>query len=318
MESSAGRLLTLLSLLQTRPHWNAVELAQRLAVTTRTVRRDVTRLRDLGYPVLADPGPTGGYQLGAGGALPPLLLSDDEAVVVVLGLRAAATGGVAGFEDSAIAALAKLEQVLPAHLRERVSALTATTVLLRTRTDYGPAVDPDRLLTLAQGCRALERLRFTYTARDGSSTERRVEPYRLVNVSRRWYLVAHDLDRHDWRTFRVDRIEEPKLTGHRFTRSSEPDAAKMVADGLAVVAYQLQAEVVLHVDIDEARYAISPTVGVLEAVDGGTLLRIGAQEIDWVARYLAGLPYEFEVRDPPELRTALRDQGRRLQRAARP
>src|ERR1700687_3064254 len=160
MESSAGRLLALLSLLQMRPHWSAGELADRLNVTPRTVRRDVTRLRDLGYPVVAEPGPLGGYQLGAGCVLPPLLLSDDEAVAVAVGLRLAASGGVIGSEDAAIAGLAKLEQVLPARLRERVGALNAATVLLRSPGD--PLVHPDLLLTLAQGCRHLERLRFNY------------------------------------------------------------------------------------------------------------------------------------------------------------
>src|SRR5262245_2661164 len=172
--SASGRLLELLSLLQARPRWTAEELAERMEVTTRTVRRDVARLRDLGYPVEADPGPQGGYELGSGGALPPLLLSDDEAVAVATGLRAAATSGLGGgSEDAAVAALAKLEQVLPARLREQVRSLTRSTVLLGTP-GRGPAVDPDLLLTLAQGCRNAERLRFGYTNHSGDVSDRRV------------------------------------------------------------------------------------------------------------------------------------------------
>ena len=310
MESSAGRLLALLSLLQMRPHWSAGELSDRLNVTPRTVRRDVTRLRDLGYPVEAEPGPLGGYQLGAGGVLPPLLLSDDEAVAVAVGLRLAAAGGVVGSEDAAIAGLAKLEQVLPARLRERVGALNAATVLLRSHGE--PLIHPDLLLTLAQGCRYLERLRFRYSDANGRVTDRRVEPYRLVNTDRRWYLVARDIDRDDWRTFRVDRLSEPSLTGHRFTRTTEPDAAAMVAGGLAVVSYEWQADVLLHVDVSTAADAIPRTVGSLEAVDDATMLRIGANELDWIARYLAGLPFDFEVISPPELRKAVRALARRL------
>jgi predicted DNA-binding transcriptional regulator YafY len=311
MESPAGRLLAFLTLLQSRPHWNATELAERLDVTPRTVRRDVTRLRDLGYPVLAAPGPHGGYMLGAGGALPPLLLGDDEVVAVAMGLRAATGGGVAGFEDAAIAALAKIEQVLPARLRQRIGALHATTVLLGREGDS--LVEPDMLLTLAQGCRGLERLRFRYHAADGQVTDRRVEPFRLVNASRRWYLVARDVDRDAWRTFRADRINEPVLTGHRFVRSEEPDAAAMVADGIARAPYKWQAEVVLHAGLREAAEVIPRTMGNLEAVEGETVLRIGASDLDWIARYLAGLPFDVEIRNPPELRAEMRALGRRLQ-----
>ena len=311
MGSSAERLLALLSLLQSRPRWNATELAERLGVDRRTVRRDVTRLRDLGYPVFAEPGPHGGYQLGAGGALPPLLLDDDEAVAVAVGLRVAAGGGVAGLDDAAVAALAKLEQVLPARLRERVRSLHQATDVL------GPvgreSVDADLLLMLAQGCRRLERVHFCYRDREGNETERRVEPYRLVHTGQRWYLVARDLDRDAWRTFRVDRVSEAVPTGHRFVRTSEPDAAAMVADGLAVAGHPWQAEVVLHIDAVEAADAIPRTVGTVEPLGDDALLRIGADDLDWIARFLAGSPFEFEVRHPPELRAELRALGRRLQ-----
>ncbi|MGH9119203.1 MAG: helix-turn-helix transcriptional regulator [Acidimicrobiales bacterium] len=317
MESPAQRLLALLSLLQTRPHWNAFELGERLDVTQRTVRRDVARLRDLGYPVLAEPGPNGGYELGAGGSLPPLLLTDDEAVAVALGLRAAASGGVAGFEDVAIAALAKLEQVLPVRLREEVMAITTATVLARPY--GGPLVNPEALLLLAQACRSLERVSFRYRDGEGIESDRRVEPYRLVTVSRRWYLVGRDLDRDDWRTFRVDRMSRSSRTGHRFVRTSEPDAAQMVADGIAVHAHPVKAEVDLKVGLDRAAEVIPSTVGRLDAIDDTTTrVQVGANDVEWIARYLAALPFDFEVRSPPELTTALRALGRRLSRQAAP
>ena len=262
--------------------------------------------------MLAAPGRFGGYQLGPGGALPPLLLSDDEAVAVAIGLRAAANGGVSGIEDAALAALAKLEQVLPVPLRERLQALHAATVPLVGGS--GPSVDPDALVLVAQGCRRLERLRFQYLDGSGQRSERSVEPFRLVPVRRRWYLVARDRDRDDWRTFRVDRIQEPVLTGHRFVRTEEPDAAAMVAEGLAVGAYSLQAAVVLLVPHHEAAAEIPRTVGSLEPHDDGTLLRIGGSDLRWLATYLAALPFGFRVLDPPELRDELRALGRRLVR----
>ena len=315
MESPAARLLELLSLLQSRPHWSGIELADHLGVTERTVRRDITRLRDLGYPVAGATGVAGGYQLGPGAALPPLLLTDDEAVAVAVGLRAAATGGLAGYEQAAVAALAKLEQVLPARLRDQVLALHAVTVLVPPGPE--PATDPELLLTLAQGCRRPERVRFSYRDGAGAVTERRVEPYGLVNVNRLWYLVADDLDRGDWRTFRVDRMSEATLTGHRFARTSEPDTAAMVLDGIAHAPYAWQAEVRLDAPIDEARLVIPPVIGNLEAAEGGTVLRLGASDLEWMARYIAGLPFAATVIEPAELRAALRSLGRHLQRVHR-
>lgn len=313
-ESSAARLLALLSLLQSRPRWTATELADRLTITTRTVRRDITRLRELGYPVDAEAGSAGGYQLGSGGSLPPLLLTDDEAVAVAIGLRAAASGGVAGYDEAAVAALTKLEQVLPARLRESVLALTAAAVI---GSPAGPAVDSEILLAVAQACKWQERLRFAYVDGNGNQTDRRVEPYGLVSTNGRWYLVADDLDRRDWRTFRLDRMTAPELTGHRFVRTKEPDTAAMVAAGLAVLAHDWQAEVMLFTSLEEATKTISATVGTLEPVTAGTLLRIGADDLDWIARYLAGLPFEYDVRHPDELRAELRTLGRRLQQANR-
>src|SRR3954447_15172156 len=315
MESPAARLLGLLSLLQSRPHWNATELSYRLGVTARTVRRDVTRLRELGYPVVADAGALGGYQLGSGAALPPLLLTDDEAVAVAVGLRTAAAAGPAGYEQAAVAAMAKLEQVLPARLRDRVLALNAVSVLVSQGPE--PATDPDLLLTLAQGCRRPERMRLEYRDGAGNVTERRIEPYGLVHATRHWYLVAFDLDRDDWRTFRVDRIGTATLTGHRFARTAEPDTAAMVLDGIVNAPSTWQAAVLVHAPLASVRQEVASVVGTLEATADGTVLRLGANDLGWMARYLAGLPFATTVLDPPELRAALRALGRRLQHAHR-
>lgn len=315
MQSPAGRLLALLSLLQARPTWTAPELAERLRVTTRTVRRDITRLRDLGYPVTGDPGPFGGYQLGGGtGALPPLLLTDDEAVAVTVGMRVATGHGLTGFEEVALGALAKLEQVMPPRLRERVSSLHAATTPAATRA--GPVVAAETLMTVAQGCRRLERLRFAYVDREGNASDRQVEPFQVVYTDQRWYLVARDPSRDAWRTFRVDRMRDAGLTGGRFVRTDPPDAAALVAQGLAVDAHPWKAVVMLHAELSWAADEIGPTVGLLEAAGEQTRLRIGAASLDWIAHYLAGLPFDFHVVEPPELRTEVRALGKRLQRLA--
>jgi len=311
VESPAARLLTLLSLLQTRPSWTAPELSDRMGVTARTVRRDIAQLRELGYPVDAEPGPHGGYRLGSGAALPPLLLTDDEAVAVVVGLRVATGHNVAGFEEAAVAALAKLEQVMPSHLRHRIDAVHTSTVPISGRA--GPPVDATTIVLVAQACRGLERLRFDYVDSGGDPTDRLVEPYRLVHVDRRWYLVAHDHGRAAWRTFRLDRMSSPRLTGARFVRRDEPDAAAMVTEGLALHAHEEQAVVDLDVPIEVALEEIPVSIGVLEPARRGCRLRIGG-DIDWMARFLVNLPFGFRVVEPPELRAELRSLGERLQR----
>ena len=308
----SGRMLKLLSLLQSRPNWTGPELSNRLAVTDRTLRRDVTRLRDLGYPVEALSGPAGGYQLTPGGALPPLLFDDGEAVTVALSLRSAAAGGLPGFEDAAVGALAKIEQVLPKRLAERLGSLQSSIVGLGSRGDPGVAIEPESLVNLAQACRRQERLRFRYVDSEGRATERHVEPFQLVHTSRRWYLVARDRDRQAWRTFRVDRIDQPQSTGLRFVLENPPDARALVAEGVAVSAYKIRAEVLLKTSLDQARRVVSPTIGVLERRRGGTLLRMGADDIRWIAGYLAGLECEFRILDPPELKEAVAALGARL------
>lgn len=305
-------MLRLLSLLQARPNWTGPELASRLGVTSRTLRRDVSRLRALGYPVEALSGPAGGYQLAPGGALPPLLLDDDEAIAVALGLRVAAGGGLAGFEDAAIAALAKIEQVLPARLRDRLSAIDAATVRLRPSESPGAPLDTDLLVIAAQACRRTERLRFDYVDSAGRGSERHVEPLQLVFASRRWYLVARDRDRDAWRTFRVDRIRRPVLTGLRFEHVDPPNAASLVSEGLAVSSYRWQAKVFLKIKLADAVRVVSPTVGVVSSSGRGTLLRIGADDLPWIARYLSGLPCRFTILDPPELQETLQAHLRNL------
>src|SRR2546423_2541883 len=213
MSQTSSRLLELLSLLQGRRDWPGNELAGRLEVSGRTIRRDVERLRRLGYPVESLSGPAGGYRLRAGSAMPPLLLDDDEAIAIAVGLRTAARASVTGIEETAVRALVKLEQILPAHLRRRVAALSSATFTLPVA---GPTVDPQHLTVIAAVCRDSECLRFGYRSRDGTESRREVEPHSLVNHGLRWYLVAWDRHREDWRTFRVDRLRRPAATGVRF------------------------------------------------------------------------------------------------------
>src|SRR3954470_10131398 len=258
MYGTSERLLRLLSLLQARRDWPGGDLAARLEVDVRTIRRDVERLRSLGYPVHATPGVAGGYRLGAGAALPPLLLDDDEAVAVAVGLRTAASGTVSGIEETSVRALAKLEQVLPARLRPRVGALQAATMSLP---GGGPTVDASVLTAIAAACRDHERLRFPYGDRAGTETERQVEPLRLVHTGRRWYLVAFDLDRAGWRTFRVDRITPKPPHGPRFIPREPPaeDLAAYVSRGVSTRAYASHATVRLLVPLAEAAERVSPS-----------------------------------------------------------
>jgi predicted DNA-binding transcriptional regulator YafY len=310
---TAARLLRVLSLLQTRPAWTSEELALRLGVTARTVRRDVTRLRSLGYPVDAEPGPFGGYHLGVGGgALPPLVLDDDEAVAVAIGLRAA-TSGVAGVEDAALAALAKLEQVLPARLSERVGALQAATVRLAGAPDL--PVEAELLVTLAQAARRSQQVDVDYERADGARRVRALEPYRLVRTDRRWYLVARDPAQGEWRTYRVDRIHGARSAPARFNRVDPPDAAALVAEGMAVAPYAIQAEVRLHVPAAEAHRYISPTAAVLERDEGEScVVRIGGDDVAWLVHALAGVACRWEALAPDELRAGVRTLGERLAR----
>ncbi|MCF6522470.1 YafY family protein [Streptomyces sp. JJ36] len=317
MLETSARLLKLLSLLQAHREWSGGELAERLGVTPRTVRRDVDRLRGLGYPVHSATGTTGGYRLGAGAELPPLLLDDEEAVAVALGLQGAAAGGVQGIEESSARALAKLEQVLPHRLRRRVGALTAYTVPL-TRPHSGPAVDSTTITELAHACRDHEVVRFEYRTHGGEVSRRVVEPHRLVSTHRRWYLVGWDRDRADWRTFRADRVALRPPHGPRFPPRTPPaeDLAAWVSEGVSTRAFATQATVLLHAPAERVAERVPLTSGTLEAVDAGScLLRTGAHSPEVMVIHLMFLGFDFEVREPVELNDHIRAFRDRLSRS---
>jgi predicted DNA-binding transcriptional regulator YafY len=321
MLETSARLLRLLALLQSRREWTGAELADRLAVSGRTVRNDVERLRRLGYPVLADRGNVGGYRLGAGGSLPPLLLDDEEAVAVVVGLRAAASGtggaAVAGITESAVRALAKLEQILPPAVRRKVHALASHLVAVPPDSAV-PTVDPELLTRLAALCRDQERMRFDYTTHSGAQVLRTAEPYRLVNWGRRWYLVAYDVDSQDWRTFRVDRMHVRTPTGPRFQARElpEPDLAAYVSRRASSAAWRYRTRVTVHAPAETVLERINPAVGTVEAIDEHScVLDTGADSIDTLAVYLGMLGVDFSVVDPPELVEHVRTLAARYRRA---
>lgn len=315
MDTSA-RLLRLLSLLEARRDWSGRELAERLEVSTRTIRRDIERLRDLGYPVHANRGAPG-YELGPGAALPPLLLDDDEAVAVAVGLRMATRATVTGIDDAAMRAMVKLEQVLPSHLRHRLKPLQTAVVTLPAT---GPSVAPDVLTTVAAACRDAQRLRFDYRTRDGDEAVRTVEPHRLVQTATRWYLLAWDLARDDWRIFRVDRVRPRLPTGPRFTprQPPEPDAATYVARRLSSAAWGPQARVVVHEPAASLRSRLWHGWGEIEPRDADTsVLTLGGQSIPALALHILALDVDVEVEEPPELVEHLRQLGQRLDRAVK-
>ncbi|MEU4792256.1 YafY family protein [Micromonospora tulbaghiae] len=317
MLETSARLLRLLSLLQTPRDWTGAELAERLAVSTRTVRNDVERLRELGYPVHGTRGAVGGYRLGAGAALPPLLLDDEEAVAVAVGLRTAAGGSVAGIEETSLRALAKLEQVLPHRLRRRVAALHTHTIRV-PHDQPGPTVDAGTLSLIGAACRDRERLRFDYVRHDGTADRRDIEPYRLVNWGRRWYLVAFDPARDDWRTFRVDRLTPRTPTGPRFAARELPgDVVDRVRQGVSSAAWRHRARVRVHAPAEAVADRINPAVGTVEpAGDNACLLHTGADRLENIAVWLGLLDLDFTVEDPPELADLLRTLAARYLRAA--
>jgi predicted DNA-binding transcriptional regulator YafY len=296
-------MLSLLSLLQHRPTWTGPELAERLGVTDRTVRRDVDRLRNLGYPVEAAPGVAGGYQLGRGGRLPPLLLGDEEAVAVALGLRVAVDGSVTGLEEAAMAVISRMDQMLPPALAARVRAVHAATAQLEGRP--GERVASSVLVGLAQACGRSVRVRFAYSDRQGHRSHRLVEPHRLVRVGPRWYLVARDVDRADWRTFRVDRLSDVEVIGTPFELKDPPDAVAMVRRGLQVRLWPFEARVKVAAPADTVATAMPGAVGILDSDDGCTVVDVGSLSEERMVRYLAGLPFPCEVLSPPTLRRAL-------------
>jgi predicted DNA-binding transcriptional regulator YafY len=310
MPDSSVRLLRLLGLLQRQASWSGADLAERLEVDARTVRRDVERLRTLGYQIEGVPGAAGGYHLGGGTDVPPMLFEDYEAmaIAVVLGLSAGAA--VPGIERSALTALAKLDRLLPPRLRTRLATLRHATVSLIPPSEV---VSTEALILLAEACDNHQRALFSYRAHDGRGTERRVEPHRLVATDRRWYLVAFDLDREDWRTFRVDRVSSLKVPGHTFVPRPLSDPARMVAEGISTAHYTHTAVVVVKAPLDEVAPIIAPHVGVL-AAEGATttLLELGIDDFEWLAGYLIGLGLDFEVRQPAALRAYMATLGARL------
>jgi predicted DNA-binding transcriptional regulator YafY len=314
MLETSARLLELLSLLQLKRDWTSTELAERLAVSTRTVRNDVGKLRSLGYPVEARPGATGGYRLAAGSAMPPLLLDDDEAVAVAVGLAAAATWRT-GVEETSLTALAKLEQVLPSRLRRRVDAVREATSVVP---GPGPSLDLTALSTVASAVRGHERLRFGYTKPGGSEEKRHAEPHRLVRWGPLWYLLAWDLDRDDWRVFRVDRMARYLPTGARFgpREMPEDDVVAYVVRRVVAAGWTYHARVLVHAPAAEVAARL-PVQVEIEVVDESTCrVVVGPGHPDRIALWMAQLGVDVEVVEGDELKVAFDHLATRFRRAA--
>jgi predicted DNA-binding transcriptional regulator YafY len=316
MAETTGRVLQLLGLLQSRRVWTGEQLAARLEVTTRSVRRDVDRLRDLGYPVHASKGQGGGYQLGAGAALPPLLLDPDEAVAMAVCLRLAAGGTVAGVGESALRALSKLDQVMPSRLRSQVAAVHDATVTL-TSPSSEEAVEPDVLMTLARACRDREHVSSGYVDIRGNATQRRLEPYQLVTTGRRWYLLAYDRDKQDWRSLRLDRMADVRALGSTFVKRDAPDAATYVQKSISSSPYRYVARVRYDAPEEAVAPHFSPASVSIEA-DGpdACIVTAGADDPERMVFYFATVGYDFEVLEPPEVARAVEAVADRLHRAA--
>ncbi|MGY1742548.1 MULTISPECIES: helix-turn-helix transcriptional regulator [unclassified Blastococcus] len=316
MADTGNRTLRLLSLMQDRRHWAGADLAERLDVSLRTLRRDVERLRDLGYPVEATPGVAGGYRLAPGASLPPLVLDDEEAVALTVGLQAAAQAAVAGMAESSVRALAKVVPVLPPRLRRRVDALAAATAAVPWA-GGDTAVDPAVLTTIAQACRDTVRLTFDYTDARGGRSERLVEPFRLVPLRRRWYLVAHDTGRGDWRTFRLDRLTGPRATGARFAPRSLPggDVVAFVQAGLGNRP-GTPVTAVVRAPAGEVRERIGRWATVTDDGAGRCRVSMESDALEWAVFALGTTEAEFTVVEPPELVERVRSWGARFSRAA--
>lgn len=306
MKETSARLLRLLSLLQTRRDWSGAELAERLAITARTVRRDVDRLRDLGYPVEASVGVGGGYRLGAGAEMPPLQLDDEEVLAVALALQSGATGAVVGIGEASMRALAKLRQIMPSRLRHRLESLSIDVV---PRAPAPSAVDAAILSSIASVCHGHERLRFDYRSHDGTASRREVEPYRLVRSGVRWYLVAWDLSREDWRSFRVDRMEPKIPTGPRFTPRDLPagGAAEFVSRGVTRAYSAVRSTVLLNAPIEQIAPMVNGEWGSVEHADEHhCVVALSGTSLRSTAQWLRTFGVDFTVIDPPELRDECR------------
>ena len=316
MLETSARLLQLLSLLQLRREWTGSALADRMDVTERTVRRDIGKLRTLGYPIHASPGVAGGYQLGAGAQLPPLLLDDDEALAVALGLSAVTASPVAGIGEASVRALTKLEQVLPSRLRPRFAGLRSAVTRMAA---VSTPVRPEILTALSSAITERRTVVFRYARQDGESSRRIVEPYRLVDTGRRWYLVAWDTTREDWRTFRVDRCQSVPAPRERFTPRPLParDLALYVQQSITRFPYKYDVVVRLTGNITEVSQKVSPDTAELQS-DGEehTLMRAGFDSLDWPLMHLVALELEFEILEPPQMRERARLAAARLTRAS--
>jgi predicted DNA-binding transcriptional regulator YafY len=314
MLETSARLLELLSLLQLKRDWTSSELAGRLDVSTRTVRADIGKLRSIGYPVDARPGVAGGYRLAAGTAMPPLLLDDDEAVAVAVGLGAVATQRL-GVEETSLTALAKLEQVLPSRLRRRVEAVREATSVVP---GAEPPLDLSVLGAVASAIRGHERLRFGYTKPGGSEGARHTEPQRLVSWGPLWYLLAWDLDRDDWRVFRVDRMVPHAPTGARFRQRVIPEdkVVDYVVRRVSKAAWKYRARVLVHAPAAKVTAKIPIPVDI-EVVDESTChVELGSDDPDRLALWMTQLDADIEVIDGDELAVAFDRLATRFRRAA--
>ena len=313
MSDVTRRALRLLALLQSRSVWTGPELAAEMDVTTRTVRRDVDRLREMGYPVLTSAGHGGGYQLGAGRALPPLLLNSTEAVAVAVGLRLAASSGIDGLGEEALRALAALDRILPAQIRAEVGAVSgAMGVITRTAPEARPAAGArsEVLIALASAVRDGVRVRVDYERADSARFERRLEPYRVLSVEGRWYLFAWDLAREDWRSFRLDRMHEVHASTFTFTPRPAPDIEQTVRESITVGAYVQEATVRILRPVEEVATMVPARAGTLTPDgDNACVLRAGADDLRWIALHLAGIGAPVEVIDPPELLEVIAELG---------
>ena len=326
MANTSSRTLRLLSLLQNHRFWPGAELAERLGVSPRTLRRDVDRLRELGYPVTAHPGVDGGYQLASGAALPPLVVDDEEAVALAVGLRLATQGSVAaqadtapgGIAEAAARALAKVTQVMPSRLRRRAEAVAAMTESATWgSTSQAVALNPDVLASAALACRDAERLRFSYIAANAERTERHVEPHRLVALDRRWYLVAYDVTRNDWRSFRLDRIADvPQPTGASFRPRTLPakDAAEFVRRNITAPGAR-QVTVIIEAPSAVIRERIGKWAEITEEGPARCRVTMTPENLDWPVIALGVVGADFQVIDPPELTEHIRDWAARFTRA---
>ncbi|GAA2175276.1 YafY family protein [Arthrobacter parietis] len=317
MLETSARLLQLLSLLQLRREWTGPALAERMSVTERTVRRDIGKLRTLGYPIHASPGIAGGYQLGAGAQLPPLLLDDDEALAVAIGLSAVTASPVSGLGEASVRALTKLEQVLPGRLRPKFAGLrTAVTRMAAVSTP----VNPEVLTAFSAAITERRVVVFRYERHDGESSRRVVEPVRLVDTGRRWYLVAWDTGRQDWRTFRVDRCRSVPSPRARFSGRPLPasDLAGYVQKSITRSPYSHDVVVRIHASVADVSQLVPPNIAELEDDAGRTIMRFGADSLEWPLMHVAALGFDFDILEPLALQEHAITVAARLIHAAGP